>query len=176
MFFGGFYQVRQGRNRGAPFDDFTLPAVTRQDWDLPDLIRFLLRLMTSQTSGTGQDAPRLAGGPRNNKVYKLFHAIAYAQITILTHRFCSTGSKVQNQKMVLPSFVYIFLGRNWPRNYKSPSPSPPTRFRIFRLCNFVGPFQSVQPIPDMLKLTALTTPLFSYAGTDFIDHASFEPC
>jgi hypothetical protein len=73
MFFGGFYQVRQGRNRGAPFDDFTLPAVTRQDWDLPDLIRFLLRLMTSQTSGTGQDAPiGLPAGPGITKFTNCF--------------------------------------------------------------------------------------------------------
>jgi hypothetical protein len=68
-------------------------------------------------------------------------------------------------------------GRTWSRNYKSPSspPSPlfPDRFRIFRLSSYGGPFQSVQPFPDMLKLTNLITPLFSHAETDFIDHISF---
>jgi hypothetical protein len=54
--------------KGALFDVFPLPAVTRHDWNLLVLIRFLLRLMTSQTSGAGQEAPGLGGGPRNNKV------------------------------------------------------------------------------------------------------------
>jgi hypothetical protein len=54
--------------RGAPFDVFPLPAVTRHNWNLLVLIRFLLRLMTSQTSGAGQEAPGLGGWPRNNKV------------------------------------------------------------------------------------------------------------
>jgi hypothetical protein len=61
------------------------------DWDILVFIRFLLRLMTSQTSGAGQEAPKLGGGPNNNQVNKLSHAIAYAEITILTHRSCSTG-------------------------------------------------------------------------------------
>jgi hypothetical protein len=39
--------------RGAPFEVFSLPAVTRHDWDLLVLSRFLQRLMTSQTSGAG---------------------------------------------------------------------------------------------------------------------------
>jgi hypothetical protein len=57
-----------GKTRGAPFDVFLLPAVTRNDWNLLVLIRFLLHLMTSQTSGAGQEAAGLGGGPRNNKV------------------------------------------------------------------------------------------------------------
>jgi hypothetical protein len=77
--------------RGVPFDVSLLPAVTRHDWDLLVLIRFLLRLMTSQTSGAGQEAAKLGHGPRNKKVTKLSHAIAYAEIAILRHRSCSTG-------------------------------------------------------------------------------------
>jgi hypothetical protein len=80
-----------GKGRGVPFDVSPLPAVTRQDWDLLVLIRFLLRLMTSQTSGADQEADKLGHGPRNKKVKKLSHAIAFAEITILTHRSCSTG-------------------------------------------------------------------------------------
>jgi hypothetical protein len=74
-----------------PFDVSPLPAVTRHDWDLLILIRFLLRLMTSQTSGAGQEAAKLGRGPRNKKVKKLSHAIAYAEITILTHSSCCMG-------------------------------------------------------------------------------------
>jgi hypothetical protein len=55
------------------------------------LIRFLLRLTTSQTSGAGQEAAKLGRGPRNKKVKKLSDAIAYAEITILTHIYCCTG-------------------------------------------------------------------------------------
>jgi hypothetical protein len=69
-----------------------------------------------------------------------------------------------------------FYCRTWYMNYKSsPSPPPPTHFRIFRLRNFVGPFQSVQPFLAMLKLTTLTTSLFSYAKTDSIEYAPFQP-
>jgi hypothetical protein len=39
--------------RGAPFEVFPLPAVTRHDWDLLVLSRFMQLLMTSQTSGAG---------------------------------------------------------------------------------------------------------------------------
>jgi hypothetical protein len=60
-----FYQVHL---RGVPFDVSLLPAVIRHDWDLLVLIRFLLRLMTSQNSGAGQEAAKLGRGPRNKKV------------------------------------------------------------------------------------------------------------
>jgi hypothetical protein len=90
------------------------------------------------------------------------------------------------------------------RNYKSPStssftPSPPhTRFRIFRLNNYVilgsptlsshaetdffyhTPFQLcwnrlylLLPFPAMLKLALLTTPFYNHAETDLINYA---PC
>jgi hypothetical protein len=77
--------------RGVPFDVSPLPAVTRHDWDLLVLIRFLLRFLTSQASGAGQEAAKLGRGTRNKKVKKLSHAIAYAEITILTHSSCCTG-------------------------------------------------------------------------------------
>jgi hypothetical protein len=62
----------------------------KNNWDLLVLIRYLLRLMTSRTSGAGQEAAKLGREPRNKKVKKLSHAIAYAEITILTHRSCCT--------------------------------------------------------------------------------------
>jgi hypothetical protein len=55
----------------VPFDFSPLPAITRHDWDLLVLIRFLLRLMTSQTSGAGQEAAKLGRGTRNKKSYNL---------------------------------------------------------------------------------------------------------
>jgi hypothetical protein len=64
-----------GNTRGLPFDVSPLPAVTRHDWDLLVLIHFLLPLMTSQTSGAGQEADKLGHGPRNKKVKKLSHCI-----------------------------------------------------------------------------------------------------
>jgi hypothetical protein len=79
------------KSRGVPFDVSPLPAVTWHDWDLLVFIRFLLRLMTSQTSGAGQEADKLGHWPRNKKVKKLSHAIVFAEIIILTHRSCSTG-------------------------------------------------------------------------------------
>jgi hypothetical protein len=58
-----FFSEKKLPGRGAPFDVFPLPAVTRHYWNLLVLIRFLLRLMTSQTSGAGQEAPWLGVGP-----------------------------------------------------------------------------------------------------------------
>jgi hypothetical protein len=56
-------QVPTTLHPGAPFDVFPLPAVTQHKWNLLVLIRFLLRLMTSQTSGAGQEATGLGVGP-----------------------------------------------------------------------------------------------------------------
>jgi hypothetical protein len=98
--------VRADIAQGVPFDFSPLPALTRHDWDLLVLILFLRRLMTSQTSGAGQEADKLGHGQRNKKVKNFYHAIAFAEITILTHRSYSTGHAL---KCVKKKYVIGFF-------------------------------------------------------------------